>query len=111
MPAVLLGVSGGVVIGTPPALAELVAVRAGTLPEMRCGLLITPVGTEEDCVAIEDVEFERVGDDGRCNVEVAEAGGEGAANELAELRCWWCEPLGKGEGGAKLVVGVAVGVF
>ena len=73
-------------------------------------MLTTPVGTEEGWVAIEDVEFERVGDDGRCNVGGTEPGGEGAAIELAELRCC-CKPLGKGEGGAKLVVGVGVGVL
>jgi hypothetical protein len=76
------------VIGTPWAFAELVAVRAGTLPEMRGGLLTTPVWTVEDCVAIDDVEFDLVGEDGRCEPAGAVAGGDGAVNELAELRCW-----------------------
>lgn len=89
----------------------LAAVRVGTLPEMRCGLVTTPVGTDEDCVATDDVELDLVGDEGRCDAGGAEAGGDGAVKELAELRCWWCPPLGKGDGGAKLVVGVGVGVF
>ena len=88
LPVVLLGVSGGVVIGTPVTLPELVAAIPGTFPEIRVGLLTTPVGTELDwvvIVAIEDVEFDRAGDDGRCEMNV-EAGGDGAVNELAELR-------------------------
>lgn len=88
LPAALLGVSGGVVIGMPCAFPELAAVKAGTLPAMRVGLLTTPVGTDEDCVATDDVELERVGDDGRCDPAGAVAGGDGAVNELAELR-WW----------------------
>lgn len=88
LPAALLGVSGGVVMGTPWALEELVAVKAGTLPAIRVGLLTTPVGTDEDCVAIDDVELERVGDAGRCDPAGAVAGGDGAVNELAEFRCW-----------------------
>lgn len=87
----LLGVSGGVVIGIPVTLPELAAAMPGTLPEIRVGLLMTPVGTELDwvvIVAIEDVEFERVGDEGRWEAREAEGGGEGAVKELAELRCW-----------------------
>lgn len=90
LPVVLRGVSGGVVIGTPVTLPELAAAIPGTLPEIRGGLLMTPVGTELDCVvmvAIEDVEFDLAGDAGRCEMSV-EAGGDGAVNELAELR-WW----------------------
>lgn len=87
LPAALLGVSGGLVIGTPTAFEEFVAVRAGTLPAISVGLLTTPVGTEEDCVAIEDVELDLAGDDGRCEVGGADVGGEGAVKELAELRC------------------------
>lgn len=37
-------------------------------------------------VAIEDVEFDLAGDDGLCEMKF-EAGGDGAVNELAELRC------------------------
>lgn len=48
LPLVLLGVSGGVVIGMPVTLPELAAAIPGTLPEMRGGLLITPVGTVLD---------------------------------------------------------------
>jgi hypothetical protein len=79
----------------------------GTLPETSGGLLITVVrcsiwlllrsivapcvfpaappadgGAKEDTVAMEDVEFERVGEDGRCEVKELKAaeteGGEGA---------------------------------
>ena len=82
-----LGVSGGVVNGTPVTLAEWVAVIPGTLPEMRGGLLTTPVGIAEDCVAIDDVEFDRVGEEGRCVATVVDAGGDGAVNELAEFLC------------------------
>lgn len=68
LPLVLLGVSGGVVIGIPVTLPELAAAIPGTLPEMRVGLLTTPAGTVLDwvvMVAIEDVEFDLVGDEGR----------------------------------------------
>lgn len=105
------GVSGGVATGIPVTFVELEAVKAGTLPAMSVGLLTTPVGTDDGCVAIDDVEFDLVGDGGRWEAGSNEAGGDGAANELAELRCWGCEPLGNGDGGAKLVVGVGVGVF
>lgn len=79
------GVSGGVVIGTPPILAETGdAVTVGMVPLMSVGLLTTPVMV--DWVATEDVEFDRVGDEGRC-IDT-DAGGEGAVNDEAELRCW-----------------------
>lgn len=68
LPVVLLGVSGGVVMGTPVTLPELAAAIPGTFPEIRGGLLMKPVGTVLDCVvmvAMEDVEFDLVGDDGR----------------------------------------------
>ena len=88
MPAVVLpacrGVSGGVVIGTPPDFPP--AVRLGMLPPTRGGLLTMPVGTEEDCVATEDVEFDLVGEEGRCETAAADGGGDGAVNELAEFR-------------------------
>lgn len=59
------GVCGGVVMGTPPTLADAgVAVTAGTVPPMRGGLLTTPVWTV-DCVATDDVELLRAGDAGR----------------------------------------------
>lgn len=73
---VLCGVWGGVVIGTnpatilgPPPMEVLLPVAAmpGTLPPPTSGgLLITVVpGAKEDCVATEEVEFDRVGLDGR----------------------------------------------
>lgn len=80
-PGTTLGVSGGVVKGTPVTLPELAAVIDGTLPLMRGGLLTTP-----DCVAIDDVEFDLVGEDGRLDGTDDVVGGEGAVKELAELR-------------------------
>lgn len=48
MPATLVrGVSGGVVMGTPVTLPELVAETAGTVPDMRVGLLMTPRGMDD----------------------------------------------------------------
>lgn len=88
----LAGVSGGVVIGTPVTLAELVAAMLGTLPPIRVGLFITLV---EACVTTDDVELDLAGEDGRTtmgmpdvaetNDAVATAGGDGAANELDEF--------------------------
>jgi hypothetical protein len=103
----LLGVSGGVVMGTPVTLPELAAAMLGTVPPMRGGLVKTAL---EACVAIEEVLFERAGDEGLMltNDALFVGGGEGAAKELEELRCW-CVAPGKGEGGAK-DVGVGVGV-
>ena len=107
--AVLRGVSGGVVIGTPVTLPELAAVMPGTLPAMRVALEI--MGGADDCVATEEVEFDLVGDDGRPWTNEAVGGGEGAVNELAEFRWWCCGPFGKGEGGANTDVGVGAGVL
>lgn len=87
LPAALLGVSGGVVMGTPTTLAELVAAIPGTLPPIRVGLLITAEGTAEDWVATDEVEFDRAGECGLCGATGAEAGGEGAVNELVDPRC------------------------
>ena len=56
----------------------------GILPATRGGLLITvPVadrGANDDCVAMEDAEFERVGEDGWPVVVIVDSwgGGEGA---------------------------------
>lgn len=77
----LRGVSGGVVIGTPVTLPELVAAMPGTVPPMSVGAFSIP----DPCVTTEHVELERAGDDGRCPA-VAKAGGEGAANELEAVR-------------------------
>lgn len=62
---------------------------------------------------MDDVEFDRAGDEGRWLMNDANeaAGGDGAVIELPESRWRWCEPFGKGEGGAKTEVGVAIGVF
>lgn len=45
------------------------------------------MGTEDDCVATDDVEFDLAGEAGRWAITVANVGGEGAVKELAELRC------------------------
>lgn len=100
------GVSGGVVIGTPTILPELVAAMLGTCPEIKGGLLSTPV-----CEA-EEVELDRAGDVARgLTKDAVTVGGDGAVRELAESRCLWCEPFGNGEGGANTEVGVGTGVF
>jgi hypothetical protein len=54
------GVSGGVVMGTRSTLPEFVAATLGTWPTVRDGLLRIP-----SRVITEEVEFVRVGDDGR----------------------------------------------
>lgn len=104
-PLPALGVSGGVVMGIPVTLPELVAAMLGTLPPRSGGLFITDIW-----VAIDDVELDRAGEDGLALTNGVEAfgGGEGAANELVELRCWWLG--GNGEGGAITEVGVGTGV-
>lgn len=81
----------------------------GTWPTIREGLLITAAC--DGCVTIDEVEFERAGEDGRWLTNEAAAGGEGAVIELAESRCRWWDPFGKGEGGANTDVGVGTGVF
>lgn len=86
-PAVLLcagaGVSGGVVMGMPVTLPELVAAMLGILPPIKGGLFMIEID-----VAIDEVEFDRVGEAGRPPTNEVVAGGEGAAKEVAELRCW-----------------------
>lgn len=85
MPVVTLtppGVSGGVVRGTPVTLPELVAAMLGTLPPMSGGLFIT-----EAWVATDDVEFDLAGEGGRAFTKEAVGGGDGAGNEVPELRC------------------------
>lgn len=105
-------------LGTNPG-AELVLVvaaeRLGRLPATRGGLLIMVLGrglvNVDACVATEDVEFERVGEDGPTigRMEVAE--GDGAVG-FEGVR-WWVLRTGlevwKGDGGAAFV-GVAIGV-
>jgi hypothetical protein len=61
-------------------------VRLGTWPEINGGLLMTPVGTVEDCVMMEEVELDLAGEDGRTLTNEAAAGGDGAVSELAESR-------------------------
>lgn len=97
-------------IGTPVTFPELAAAMLGTCPTINDGLLITTVGAVEAWVIIEDVELERAGDEGRWLTNDA-AGGEAAVMELVESRCLWCDPLGKGDGGANTDVGVGTGVF
>lgn len=79
----LPGVSGGVVMGTTPVtLPELVAVMLGTLPPMRGGLFMM-----DACVVTEEAEFDLVGDGGLALTNDVVGDGEGAGNEVAELRC------------------------
>lgn len=108
--AVLRGVSGGVVMGTPTTFPELAAAILGTFPPINVGLVMTPPGAVDAWVMTDDVELDRAGEDGRWFTNEAIGGGEGAVSELAESRCR-CWPLGKGEGGAKTEVGVGIGVF
>lgn len=106
------GVSGGVVIGTPTILPEFVAAIPGTWPEIRGGLLNTPGCRVEVCVMIDEVELDRAGDPDRgWTKDAVSVGGDGAVKELAESRCLCCAPFGRGEGGAKLEIGVGTGVF
>jgi len=59
----------------------------GTCPDISGGLLlITVEGAAEDCVTIDDVEFDRVGEAGLW-LKNAAAGGDGAVSELAESLC------------------------
>lgn len=81
------GVSGGVVMGIPVTFPELAAAIPGTLPPIKVGFVITAA---DACVVTDDVLFDRAGDDGLRLTKEAVVGGEGAANELAEFRCW-CE--------------------
>ena len=55
---------------------------------------------------MDDAELDLAGDTGRALTKDAAVGGEGAVIELAESRCRCCEPFGKGDGGAKVDVGV-----
>lgn len=86
--ALLRGVSGGVVIGTPVTLPVLAAATVGIVPPIRGGLLITPLELAAGCVATDEVELDLVGEAGRCGAVDTDAGGDGAVNELFELRCW-----------------------
>lgn len=74
-------------MGTPVTRAEFVAAMLGTWPRIRDGLVTTLVAGMEDCVTIEDVELDRVGEEGRGLANAAAVGGEGAVIELVELRC------------------------
>jgi hypothetical protein len=67
----------------------LPAAILGKLPPTKVGLLIIVPAAEaayEACVAIEEVEFERVGEEGR--IFVGAGGGEGATERLEDVR-WW----------------------
>lgn len=107
LPAVLRGVSGGVVIGTPVTLPECVAVSPGTFPARSGGAVAE--GTTDACVMTEEVELDLAGDDGRWLTNEAASDGDGAVNELLDSRCRW--PLWKGDGGANCEVDVGIGVF
>ena len=93
-----MGVMGGVYRGKLGG-AEFVAATLGTLPRVRIGLLVTmPAGVcaIEDCVAIEEVEFDLLGLTGRA---VAITGCDGPMVDVDILA---------GEG-AEAVVGVGTG--
>lgn len=88
---------------------EFVAAILGTLPDTSVGLLMTvppPAAgvAKEACVAIEEVEFDRVGEDGLPEATEGIAGGDGAT-ELESVR--WCWLPGNGDGGS--IVGAGVG--
>ena len=74
-----MGVCGGVVIGTPPAMLELAADRLGTLPMDGVGLLTTMVGggvwASDDCVATDEMELDLDG----LTIRRVLGGGEGEA--------------------------------
>ena len=98
-------------MGIPATLPEFATEMLGTLPTIRDGLVMTPVGNAaEETVAIDDVELDRAGDVGLTVTNEAAGGGDGAVKELAESRWRCCDPA-KGEGGAKRDVGVGAGVF
>lgn len=65
LPVVLLGVSGGVVSGTPVTLPELAATMLGTLPDMSVGLLTTLISGNQ----VHDPTIE-VGNQGEAFVHV-----------------------------------------
>lgn len=114
--AVLLGIWGGVVMGMlgmnpkglPAPMPEMLPARSG-------GLLITVPAwglMNDDCVPTEEVELDRVGDEGRPDGAAGPAGtggGEGATDKLDEVR-WWLDER-KGDGGATTEVEVGNGVF
>jgi hypothetical protein len=83
--AVLRGVCGGVAIGMPDMNPS---AFPATMPEMfparSGGLLMTvPVGgfKNDDWVPTEEVEFERVGEEGRACGPAGAGGGEGAVTD------------------------------
>ena len=88
---VLRGVWGGVVIGMlgmkpsglPATTPEILPARSG-------GLLMTGPAARgfayDDCVPTEDVEFDRVGDEGRPEGPAGAGGGDGAIDRLDEVR-------------------------
>lgn len=114
---------------SPCPKLELAAVMLGTFPETRVGLLMIVVdvvelefgfgGAKDDCVAMEEVLLERVGEEGRAEPPkeaVDSGGGEGATAIGFEGVRWWVTPLlvlppGNGKGGATEEVGVGMGVF
>lgn len=73
-------------MGTPVTLPELVAAILGTVPPISGGFVMTAL---DACVATEEVLLDRAGDEGLRLTNEAEVagGGDGAVNELFELRC------------------------
>jgi hypothetical protein len=95
MPLTLLvalrGVCGGVVIGGMPGRkpSPEPAATPGIVPDTRVGLLIIVPGAGvayDACVAIEEVELERVGEDGRIVGPWGAGGGDGATDILEDVR-------------------------
>ena len=115
------GVCGGVVSGTPPWLPMPEAEMLGTLPSVGVGLLrmvvvmLVTVWLAEgggviradDCVATDEIEFERVGLTARMGAE-GEAGGGGLMGKLDEDRDLACEGVWMEDGVAS---GVETGVL
>lgn len=105
------------VIERPDAKLDVEAVMGGMLPATSGGLLtMVPVDDRGANEAMDEVELERVGDDGWPVVVIGGScdGGDGAMDiGFDGVRwCWGCWLLLLlGKGGAILDVGVGIGVF
>lgn len=78
------GVSGGVVMGRPTTLLEFVAAMLGTCPDIKGGLVSTPVCDADT----DEFELDRAGDPARgLTKEAVTVGGDGAVSEPTESQC------------------------